>query len=358
MTSATAVLRASRRGQACQRLAVRALTAAVVAVTGWGVLRPAAAETLYVTSQEAGEVAFIDTLSGLRHAIVQVGDAPAGVAVSPDGSRVYVSHPDAGQITVIDAASASVVARWALGGMPFGMVVAADGRALYVTDWRRHALLRLDADTGQELAMVAVGRAPAGVAFDAGCRRLFVADREGGTVTVVDAVSMQRIAQVPVGDRPFAVVVHGERVYVANVKSRDITVMDAASLAVEARVALGGMPYGVAADARDGRIWVTEQQSGTLVGMAAGAGIERGKAGNAEGVAGPPSTTAVRVKVGKYPEGLAIVGGKAYVANWFDDAVAVVDLASARVDERIKTGAGPRMTAIAQACTTSVVNAR
>lgn len=308
------------------------------------------AATVYVTSQEAGEVAFIDTVSGVRSATVRVGDAPAGIAVSPDGRRAYVSHPDAGVITAIDTFSASVIARWTLRGMPFGMAVSADGRSLYVTDWTRHVVLHLNADSGAELGQVPVGKSPAGIAFDAACRRLFVADRESGTVSVIDAAGMQRVAQVPVGDRPFAVTEHAGRIYAANVKSHDVAVIDATTLMMQGRVALGGMPYGVAADARDGRVWVTEQQSGTLVGMAGQAPSEP----RAQETAASKDAS-VRLKVGKYPEGLAIVDGKAYVANWFDDAVAVVDLATARIETRIKLGAGPRMVAIAPTCTTTTV---
>ena len=48
------------------------------------------------------------------------------------------------------------------------------------------------------------------------------------------------------------------------------------------------------------------------------------------------------VAVGTYPEGIAVAGGRAYVANWFSDDVSVINLATLRQTARIPVAEGPR----------------
>lgn len=46
--------------------------------------------------------------------------------------------------------------------------------------------------------------------------------------------------------------------------------------------------------------------------------------------------------VGRYPEGVAVAGTTAYVANWFSDSVSVLDLATLTETARIAVPEGPR----------------
>ena len=53
------------------------------------------------------------------------------------------------------------------------------------------------------------------------------------------------------------------------------------------------------------------------------------------------------IPVGRYPEGVAIRDGFAYVANWFSDDVSVIDLATLRETRRLPVAEGPRTVTVA-----------
>ncbi|WP_430911590.1 YncE family protein [Methylobacterium sp. sgz302541] len=290
----------------------------------------ARAGTVVVASQQAGVL----TRLGAREAgaaipvePIPVEAGPAQVAAGPDG-RLYLTHPDRRAVTVVEGAR--VLRRFDLPAQPFGIAVSGDGASLFVGDWAGGRVLRLSAGSGTVTGSVAVGREPAALVLDAR-GRLYAADRESRQVSVVDTATMTRIATVPVGEAPFALALSPaqDRLYVANVRSGDLSVLDTATLTSLATVPVGAMPYGVAATPDGSRVLVTNQQAGTVTVLDAGTLSVLGK-----------------VQVGKYPEGIAIDSGAAYVADWFSDAVSVVDLASLTESARIPVGEGPRSLAV------------
>ena len=56
----------------------------------------------------------------------------AGIAASPDGSRVYVANADGGTLHVLDARTLDPLGTVTVGGAPTEVV--ADGDRLYLTD--------------------------------------------------------------------------------------------------------------------------------------------------------------------------------------------------------------------------------
>ncbi|HHY49769.1 MAG TPA: YncE family protein [Alphaproteobacteria bacterium] len=102
--------------------------------------------------------------------------------------------------------------------------------------------------------------------------------------------------------------------------------IDTAKLEVIETRLSGAMPYGAAVTPDGARVLVTNQQAGTVSVLAS------------DGTSSPP------IKVGDYPEGVIIGadGMRAYVANWFSDDVAVLDLDTLKVIRRIKCPGGPR----------------
>ena len=70
---------------------------------------------------------------------IDVGDAPVGVAVSPDGTRAYVVHRDfSGTVSVIDTGTNTVIDTITVGAGPNDLnsvAVTADGAFAYVTNF-------------------------------------------------------------------------------------------------------------------------------------------------------------------------------------------------------------------------------
>jgi len=308
--------------QSFARFALAALLAG--AVSGPALAGNGSARAVYVVSQEGATL----TPVAPPGAAIAVGKGPAQVAAGPDG-RLYLTHSDIRAVSVVEGRTGAVLARFPFAGQPFGVAVAPDGRGLFVGDWSGGRVVRLSAATGAVEGSVAVGRDPAGLVLD-GRGRLYVADRESRQVSVVDTATMTRIGTVPVGEGPFALALNPaqDRLYVANVRSGDLHAIDTATLTGVGRAALGGMPYGVAVSGDGARILVTNQQAGTLAVLDA---------------ALQPVAT---IPVGRYPEGVAVAGDRAYVANWFSDSVSVIDLSSLAETARLPVGEGPRGLAV------------
>ncbi len=286
----------------------------------------AAEATIAVVAQNGGTLRLLPAGDG-EAAEIDVGEAPAGVAVAPDGRTLYVTDPDHGRVTVIDAVTRRITARFPVKGQPFG--AAATDEFVFLTDWTRGLVIKLDAMSGAEEGGIKVGKAPAAIVLDASGTRAFVAAREDDAVSVVDLKGQSEAQAVKVGRAPFALALSpdGGRLYVANVQSGDLSVIDVASRRELKRVPVGKMPYGVAVTPDGRRIAVTLQHDGALA-ILDGQSLE---------VTG-------KVKIGSYPEGVAITpdGRTAAVANWMDDTVSFVDLAAARVARTVPAKGGPR----------------
>lgn len=188
---------------------------------------------------------------------IRTGDAPVGLAFSPDGTRLYstseVAAPSGGcmenggrshgpgSLMVIDVAraatdpSGAVLARVSAGCSPVRVALSPDGATAYVSARGQNALMVFDtakllADSDHALTtQVTVGTAPVGVAAAKG--KVFVtnSNRFGG------------------GD------------------AQSVSVLDAADLsAAPAVIAAGGFPRELKTTADGNTLLVTNYASGTL----------------------------------------------------------------------------------------------
>jgi YVTN family beta-propeller protein len=65
-------------------------------------------------------VSVIDTATNTAIATILVGNGPAGVAVTPDGSKVYVANSElSNSVSVIDTKTNTVTATIPVGSFPF-----------------------------------------------------------------------------------------------------------------------------------------------------------------------------------------------------------------------------------------------
>jgi YVTN family beta-propeller protein len=92
-------------------------------------------------------------------ATIDVGLAPFGVAVTPDGSRVYVTNLN-NTVSVIATATNSVVATISVGNGPLGVAFTPDGSKAYVANQFDHTVSVIDTATNAVTATVAVGTSP------------------------------------------------------------------------------------------------------------------------------------------------------------------------------------------------------
>ncbi len=157
------------RGNITSRRSIAAVTGLALA---WLVTpMTAVAQNAYITNQGAypnfsNKVTVIDTTTNKVVTTIDVGLAPAGIAVTPDGSKVYVANRAVnGTVSVIDTATNAVSATVAVGSNPVGVAVKPDGSKVYVANQGRHSTVSvIDTATNAVSATIDVGPTPAGVA--------------------------------------------------------------------------------------------------------------------------------------------------------------------------------------------------
>jgi DNA-binding beta-propeller fold protein YncE len=222
----------------------------------------------FVTLEDTGDMAVFDLAKALAHGFgpqdvvgtVPLGEAPVGMAVSPDGHWIYATSegtpglhgPGDGTLSAINLTKAETDPRHAVaasviaGCSPVRVVAAHDGRTVWVTARASNALLgfsasALLADPSHALvAQVHVGEAPVGLAMTRNGTRIVVADsaRFGGAradLAVVDTSAALAgrpalLGTISSGRFPREMAVHGNTLLVTNYSSGQLQAVDIRTL--------------------------------------------------------------------------------------------------------------------------------
>ena len=221
-------------------------------------------EYAFVTLEDTGDMAVFDLAEALSRGFgpqdivgtVPLGEAPVGMAVSPDGHWIYATSEGApglrgagdGTLSVINLAKAetdpdhAVAATVIAGCSPVRVIAAPNGQTVWVTARGSNTLLgfsssALIANPSRALvARVQVGEAPVGLAIVRNDTRIVVADsaRFGGAMAdlaVVDSAAAlagrpSLLGTIPAGQFPREMAVHGNTLLVTNYASDQLQAVD------------------------------------------------------------------------------------------------------------------------------------
>ena len=342
------------------------------------VIADSAGKTLYVAEATAGQVAVLDVETQKVTKTISVPAGPTGLALAPDGTKLYVTgNGPNGRVFVVNLDSGKVTAKFRAGYKPNAPVVSPDGKTLYVCNKFNDNVSVLDSASGKELAKIAVAREPVAAAITADGKTLFVAnhlpagatdgDYAAAEVSVIDTAS-KRVSSIklPNGSASLHDIViapDGKHAYVTHILARyqlpttqlergwmntnALTVIDVPNKKLLNTVLLDDVdlgaanPWGVACTADGKYICVTTAGTHEL------SVIDRAmlhdkidRAGKGEKVSDATSsaddvpndlsflvTLKRRLKLtGNGPRGLAVIGTKAYIAEYFSDSLGVVDI--------------------------------
>ena len=332
--------------------------------------------TLYVACADAGQVAWVELPGGKVLRRVDVPAEPTGLVLSPDGGKLLVTcAAPKSTVVVLEAGSGKVTARIAAGHTAMGPAISPDGKRLYVCNRFDGDVSVIDLAAGKEVARVKAVREPVAAAVTPDGLAVLVANHLPNTrtdafsadlvtpvVTVIDArtnkTSAIELAEGSMGVRGLCVSPDGRRAYVTHllcnfqltpvqldmgwVNANVLSVIDTRERKLVNTVGLddpyvgSGNPWGVACAAGGKSICTSHAgsdelsvvdasaASGTLVQMFTSPLI--GAIPDDPGAGMRPPR---RIKLpGKGPRAVAVVGSKAYVAEYFSDTLAVVDLAA------------------------------
>jgi len=343
------------------------------------------ARTLYVACADARQVAWVTLPGGEVSRRVAVPGEPSGVALSPDGTKLIVTcAAPQSAIAVLDAASGRMLATIPAGHSAVDATPSPDGTRLYVCNRFDNNVSVIDLLAAKETARVAAVREPVAAAVTPDGRTVLVANHLPNTrtdsafkgdsaaaVSIFDAQSfatatielpdgsngLRGICTSPDGTHAFAThLLSNFRMVPFRVDTGWINVNVVSIIDVPQRKLLGTIgldefylgaanPWDVACT-DDGR-WVCVSLSGThelnIIDRADLLGKDALRTMSPMMGVWPiyPSLGASlwsRIKLpGNGPRGLTIAGTKVYVAEYFSDSIAVVDLAAAEDEDRVSS---------------------
>jgi DNA-binding beta-propeller fold protein YncE len=163
-------------------------------------------ETALVVERTAGTVDLVGVLGNSARPL-QVGGAPTGVALAPDGSTGWVVDHGRKEVVQVDTRRVKVLRHIRLPVIPDQVTLSSDG-ALWVTSSRSNQVIRIDPGVPvARLKLIPVGNGPTGIAFGMG--RVWVADSNDTTLSSVDPNPDHgyRVATRQLGLHPAAVAV-------------------------------------------------------------------------------------------------------------------------------------------------------
>lgn len=278
----------------------------------------------YVTNRNSDTVSVINVIASQTIATVPVGDQPHGVAVSPDGSVVYVTNIGGGSVSVIDTATNTVVGSpIPTGSWAYDVTFTPDGTKALVTNYNDGTFAGFNGTVSIiDVASATVSETLStpgfveGVAVSPDGTFAYVT-ATGGTMYVIDIATESVIDDFPLPGFATAVVfsLDGLRAYTSNNANDTVSVIDVAAATVIDNLPISGN-YPVDIDITpDGSTVYVAYGEGTVEGI--------------QPIDVATNTVGARIEIGDGGtgiSGLAIspVGDRIYVVDSYNDDVSVV----------------------------------
>ena len=149
----------------------------------------------------------------------QTWQAPAALALSPDGRQLIAACARAHRILVLDSETLAVTASIALPAMPTGLALSTNGRTLYVTCAApAGALVVLDIPRRKILRRIPAGHTATAPVLSSDEKTAYVCNRFNNDLSVINLVSGKETSRIAVDREPVAAALtpNGKLLVVAN----------------------------------------------------------------------------------------------------------------------------------------------
>jgi YVTN family beta-propeller protein len=292
---------------------------------------------LLVLNKEENSLVIVDPVARKVINRVPTGEAPHEVAASADGKLAFVANYGkrslGSTISVIDIAAAKEVHRVNLGALrrPHG-IVFSQGKVYFTAEVNK-LIARYDPASNEIDWLLGTGQNTTHmlVLSKAG-DKIYTANIGSDTISAIESVSGSsgwNEVVIPVGKGPEGIDMSPDAKEVWTAHSRDggISIIDVATNKVSKTLDIHTKRSNRLKFTPDGKsVLVSDIDGGELVVLDPPAGKE-----------------GARIKLGHMPEGIVVTpdGTRAYVAVAGDNDVAVIDLKTLKVVDRIATGSGP-----------------
>lgn len=301
-----------------------------------GALALAPAQTLLVLNKE-GSLAIVDPHARKVLAAIPTGDQPHEVAASADGKLACVSNYGGGTegghtLSVIDLTNRRELQRVNLLPLSRPHGVAMVGDNCWFTAETNKVIGRFDPVNSTIDRVIGTGQNTTHMVLPLPDEsKIFTSNIGSGTITIIERTGTANWndTQVPVGKGPegFDLSPDGKQIWAANSQDGTVTIVDVATKHAIQTFRVQTKRSNRLKFSPDGRlVLITDLDSGELLIL------ER-----------ETKKELKRMKLGRQPAGILITpdSSRAYVAVTGDDNVAVIDLKTLDLVDRLQTGKGP-----------------
>jgi len=343
-------------------------------------------KTLYIGLADARQLALFDIASGKVAQTIALPAEPTALALSSNGARLYITCGAVkSTVAVIDTAVGKIVDSIPAGHTAHGVAVSPDGTRLYICNRFNNEVSVIETAGHKQVARVAVTREPYAAAITPDGKSVFVVNHlpldqadsydVAANISAIDTVSNQVTAiRLPNGSssvRGIVVSPDSRYVYVVHILSHyelpatqlergwvntnAMSIIDAPARRLLNTILLddvdlgAAMPWGVTIGGDGKSIFVTHAGTHELSLIDASALMGKLTQLNPAAAAEVPNDLSLlaslrqRVRLlGNGPRGVAVVGDRAYVPEYFSDTLSVVDLKSQANNRVTQIALGPK----------------
>ena len=152
---------------------------------------------LLTANQTSASVSLINLANGKVVSEIPCGERPTALAITPDGKKALVSGTFSHDLTLLSLNEGKLTGSGTvrLGFEPRGLAVSNDGKLAYVALTTAHVVAVVDLDTMKVVERIAVGRWPRYLAISPDGSRLAVGINGDGGVAVVDTLQRKLLYQ-------------------------------------------------------------------------------------------------------------------------------------------------------------------
>jgi len=195
---------------------------------------------------------------------INVGTAPEGVAITPDGAYVYVCNFTSNTVSVISTSTNTVIKTIGVGTHPFDININSAGTFAYVTNSSSNTVSVIKISTNTVIHTIAVGSQPRGIALDAAGTFGYTANTTSKTISKINLSTNSVIASYSTSVAPVDITVSGSIGWVAltNGTVKEINLNGGATIAT---ISLGATPLHILRNSHNGKIYVTSTTSNQLL---------------------------------------------------------------------------------------------
>jgi YVTN family beta-propeller protein len=186
-----------------------------------------------VTNSASDTVSVIDTATDTVVKTIAVGDDPAVVAITPDGTKAYVTNYQAMTVSVIDIATNTVIETVDVGERSIGVAVKPDGQEVYV----------IGTDDGTPFTPAGTNNV---IVIDTATDTVLRRFPSGGDSSLPDPADSWLVAITP----------DGSKAYVTNRRSQTVSVIDTATESVLELIDIVGVPVSLAITPDGAKVYV------------------------------------------------------------------------------------------------------